>query len=262
MKICPNCHSQMANDKNFCTNCGAKLRSSSEQTVNTTKKLINQNEESKVQQNISVQPENANSPQTSSTNIDFENYWHWLVNSWKKPMQFQESEKWYGIITFVLEDLLFVIGLWVGTNSALGGFGQVDGVTAFKMFMFLILMSVGTLGSSYIGNYFVYSSKRESVVDYINKVAHISNLNMILMVLAFLLFLVGSIKGGLFLSVVASIIFLLAAGVQITAKKNPSRDKFYGLLIFVGIQTLIYLMLGSMLMSALGSIGSAFKMMF
>ena len=85
---------------------------------------------------------------------------------------------------------------------------------------------------------------------------------MILMVLAFLLFLVGSIKGGLFLSVVASIIFLLAAGVQITAKKNPSRDKFYGLLIFVGIQTLIYLMLGSMLMSALGSIGSAFKMMF
>lgn len=149
MKKCPNCGAMMSADTNFCTNCGADLRSvpvekpveqmrssqvdpmpmqqampnmqstsETEQSVqpNSQMQATNQtNQVNQVNQMPMQQPMQNNAQMPVQNQMQqpsgFSIYWQWFVNSLKRPDAKQHTEKWYGIVNLLVEILLTTLTL-------------------------------------------------------------------------------------------------------------------------------------------------------
>ena len=78
-----------------------------------------------------------------------------------------------------------------------------------------------------------------------NRVAQLSNINAIIMVVAFVCFILGrnNYSFAVLLSVIALLIFDLACIMMTVKGRNAKHDSFYGLLISVAIALIIMMVL-------------------
>ncbi|QNQ80203.1 zinc ribbon domain-containing protein [Lactobacillus sp. PV034] len=258
MKICPNCQAQVEDDVKFCTHCGYKFANNAAnqavQTVVNNQPPVSPNYNQATNVNPQPQPQSQPAqPQSQITNqisnavhnFDAHNLWQWFVDSWKHPLGEQKAPKWYGIVTFIVEDILFALGSMLIANAAMSSatFGMFSGNSdtngAFiQVFLFLILLTLGSILASFIASKFVYS-QTIGFWDYVNRIAQIDNLSAIFMIVAFIGALIKSDGLFAFLVILAGIFFELAVFVPVLADKNAKRDKFYGLIIGVVIQLII-----------------------
>lgn len=266
MKICPNCGAQVEKDYKFCTKCGHKFDPAQQpvgsrtnaaqptrsQMYNSTQSQPQSAQQPQMQTQIPVQPQQQTQNQFTSQisnavqNFDANNLWQWFVNSWKHPVGEQNAEKWYGIVTFIVEDLLFVFASAIVANQAMSsatfglfsGNSETNGIFV-QLFLFFVLLTFGSILASFVGSKFVYGQSTPSWWDYTNRVAQIDNLSAIFIVIAFVGGLMKSAGLYSLLSLLAGIFFILAVFAPILINKNAKRDKFYGLIIAIVLQLII-----------------------
>lgn len=211
MKECPNCHAEMGANVNFCTNCGTDLR----QVAVSEEKPAPAAPEPKAApvQEAEVKAEGQADSQASgqaknvlssgqAKNV-LSTYWQWLLHAWKKPAEAVAAEKWYGLTTLILEDLLFILAGLTGMNKLASSlitrypyFSSV--ITELKSsFSSYVMISV-VLGQVVVLaiNYFAMKRFAKSEFDflgYLNRYAHLSAYSLILNVLFWLFALTGSL---------------------------------------------------------------------
>lgn len=202
MKECPNCHAEMRADVNFCTNCGTDLR----QVAVSEEKPAPAAPEPKAApvQEAEVKAEGqADSQASGQAKKVLSTYWQWLLHAWKKPAEAVGAEKWYGLTTLILEDLLFILAGLTGMNKLASSlitkypyFSSV--ITELKSsFSSYVIISV-VLGQVVVLaiNYFAMKRFAKSEFDflgYLNRYAHLSAYSLILNVLFWLFALTGSL---------------------------------------------------------------------
>lgn len=202
MKECPNCHAEMRADVNFCTNCGTDLR----QVAVSEEKPAPATPEPKAApvQEAEVKAEGqADSQASGQAKKVLSTYWQWLLHAWKKPAEAVGAEKWYGLTTLILEDLLFILAGLTGMNKLASSlitkypyFSSV--ITELKSsFSSYVIISV-VLGQVVVLaiNYFAMKRFAKSEFDflgYLNRYAHLSAYSLILNVLFWLFALTGSL---------------------------------------------------------------------
>lgn len=282
MKTCPNCGSKMDQDVNFCTNCGTDLRnvpldSEAEkveisQTTSESPESVQPERQGKEVkgENSKTTKEQINSDQTTRQTVTQEpsmfkvhatNMWQWFVNSWKHPFEEQQAEKWYGWVTLLVENILFILGLYICINKyAQDQLGNSDmGEAAqnivsnfstsllFELFLYLIITAAALIAVAYYAYKFVYGTT-EQIFDFINRIVSCSNLSAVLYVLSFICLIIGSedmLKVGIPLAGIAMAIFSLAVYTVVIGNSQPVvHDKFYGLLIVVVVQIIVMAILG------------------
>ena len=207
MKECPNCHAEMGANVNFCTNCGTDLRQvavSEEKPAPAApepKAAPVQEAEVKAESQASGQAKNVLSSGQAKNVLS--TYWQWLLHAWKKPAEAVAAEKWYGLTTLILEDLLFILAGLTGMNKLASSlitkypyFSSV--ITELKSsFSSYVIISV-VLGQVVVLaiNYFAMKRFANSEFDflgYLNRYAHLSAYSLILNVLFWLFALTGSL---------------------------------------------------------------------
>lgn len=202
MKECPNCHAEMRANVNFCTNCGTDLR----QVAVSEEKPAPATPEPKAApvQEAEVKAEGqADSQASGQAKKVLSTYWQWLLHAWKKPAEAVGAEKWYGLTTLILEDLLFILAGLTGMNKLASSlitkypyFSSV--ITELKSsFSSYVIISV-VLGQVVVLaiNYFAMKRFAKSEFDflgYLNRYAHLSAYSLILNVLFWLFALTGSL---------------------------------------------------------------------
>ena len=202
MKECPNCHAEMRADVNFCTSCGTDLR----QVAVSEEKPAPAAPEPKAApvQEAEVKAEGqADSQASGQAKKVLSTYWQWLLHAWKKPAEAVGAEKWYGLTTLILEDLLFILAGLTGMNKLASSlitkypyFSSV--ITELKSsFSSYVIISV-VLGQVVVLaiNYFAMKRFAKSEFDflgYLNRYAHLSAYSLILNVLFWLFALTGSL---------------------------------------------------------------------
>ena len=202
MKECPNCHAEMGANVNFCTNCGTDLR----QVAVSEEKPAPAAPEPKAApvQEAEVKAEGqADSQASGQAKKVLSTYWQWLLHAWKKPAEAVGAEKWYGLTTLILEDLLFILAGLTGMNKLASSlitkypyFSSV--ITELKSsFSSYVIISV-VLGQVVVLaiNYFAMKRFAKSEFDflgYLNRYAHLSAYSLILNVLFWLFALTGSL---------------------------------------------------------------------
>lgn len=202
MKECPNCHAEMRANVNFCTNCGTDLR----QVAVSEEKPAPAAPEPKAApvQEAEVKVEGqADSQASGQAKNVLSTYWQWLLHAWKKPAEAVAAEKWYGLTTLILEDLLFILAGLTGMNKLASSlitkypyFSSV--ITELKSsFSSYVIISV-VLGQVVVLaiNYFAMKRFAKSEFDflgYLNRYAHLSAYSLILNVLFWLFALTGSL---------------------------------------------------------------------
>lgn len=202
MKECPNCHAEMGANVNFCTNCGTDLR----QVAVSEEKPAPATPEPKAApvQEAEVKAEGqADSQASGQAKKVLSTYWQWLLHAWKKPAEAVGAEKWYGLTTLILEDLLFILAGLTGMNKLASSlitkypyFSSV--ITELKSsFSSYVIISV-VLGQVVVLaiNYFAMKRFAKSEFDflgYLNRYAHLSAYSLILNVLFWLFALTGSL---------------------------------------------------------------------
>lgn len=310
MKTCPNCGSKMEPSVNFCTNCGADLRNvpldSEEHSVQASepkmtrvgnrketsepKDSSNNNREGRAtvnsrsvqstQENTSSQQSNYQQPRPQSQvgrqftqavqNFDAHNMWQWFVNSWKHPFSDQQSERWYGWITLIVEDLLIGLGLFIGEQRAAGAADSMLGGTnimnssagftfgtAIEVAFFLALTEAAWILAAYLAYKVIYGKSRD-FLDLTNHVVQTSNLSAIFIVVYFVFMLLMGPAGVAFSAVMlwlSILFFSMALTVVVLGHQNPVHDKFYGYVLFIALQfitgLILFLIIGGTVMDKL-----------
>ncbi len=100
--------------------------------------------------------------------------WQWFVNSWKHPFSDQQSERWYGWITLIVEDLLIGLGLFIGEQRAAGAADSMLGGTnimnssagftfgtAIEVAFFLALTEAAWILAAYLAYKVIYGKSRD-----------------------------------------------------------------------------------------------------
>ncbi len=220
MKECPNCHAEMGANVNFCTNCGTDLRQvavSEEKPAPAApepKAAPVQEAEVKAESQADSQASGQVKNVPSSGQVKnvlssgqaknvLSTYWQWLLHAWKKPAEAVGAEKWYGLTTLILEDLLFILAGLTGMNKLASSL-----ITKYPYFS-SIITELKSSFSSYIMigvvlgqvvvlaiNYFAMKRFAKSEFDflgYLNRYAHLSAYSLILNVLFWLFALTGSL---------------------------------------------------------------------
>ncbi|WEV71015.1 zinc ribbon domain-containing protein [Lactobacillus sp. ESL0785] len=230
MKKCPECGAMLNVDVNFCTNCGADVRQVLQVEVNR----------SDIQTEIKRIQENADNQDSSD---QLQQYWQWLVISWQHPFKEQVSVSWYGLVTLLIEDFLLALGLYIGTsnisNQYINGqqlpvFTGISLGTTFEIFFFVLLFEAAFAGTIYLVYLFIYGQRR-SFISVFNHALQASNLNIILMLAAFIFMMLG-IGGKVFAIMLCAVCFNIFVGafvVVLLGDPNPVRDKMYGFMIAV-----------------------------
>lgn len=256
MKKCPNCGALMENGVNFCTKCGSDLRSITlekdpEQATTATEKTA------PVAAEVNQQHVNSGSY--------LQNYWEWLVESWKRPADSNlTAQSWYGWLTILIEDVLFVTGLYFFAKSVItGAIGLVNhfGVDTrgwgnfdiyfsivFRVFLIILIFQVIVIASHFAAYKFIYD-EQVHLLDFVNRGVHASNLNLILTVIFFLLMVLGlnSIRFTLFLVLLLFVLFFIGQEVALLANDGARRDKAYGALLAFGIIFVCSLIMNSLI---------------
>lgn len=170
IKICPNCGAEMSADTNFCTNCGFDLR------------------------NVPVATDApVDKAQPSQASIELNNYWNWLLQSWKKPTAKIPAARWYGVVTMIAETLLVVIAVMIKGNSLADKAGMFSSQlksmiskASVNGFIYNIIFELVIIAVSFGFVYLTYR-KQINFFDYINWIAQGSNLLVITSIIEFLL---------------------------------------------------------------------------
>lgn len=244
MKKCPQCGALMEKSVNFCTKCGTDLR-----------EVIVEQETSKGEnvqvQETPVEVQNATIQTNSGSN--FQSYWQWLVESWKNPAQSGSgAESWYGWVTILIEDFLFILGLYFFAKSLITGaagfanqFGadirsignyDISFSIIFRVFMIILIFEVIVIGSNFVAYKFIYGGQPK-VLAFVNHSVHASNLNLILSAVFFVLMMLGlnSIRFTLILIFVMLTLFLIGQSVTLLSDSKAMRDRVFGALIAFAI---------------------------
>lgn len=312
MKICPNCHAEMDDNVKFCTSCGYDLRNVApvqstapveEQPASEAPQTSTAPTSEAVNNETTAQPQQAASQQQStnqqnqqqaqhrsaSVTIDTasmaaasQGYWKWLVGSWKSPFAFQKTGKFAGCITFLIEALLFTLGVGhfvqlaataanTYANSAASIFGGESSATTssysigagfyIAMILTVLIGAIAMVGVAYLISRAVSSiAANLGFVDFMNAIAHYSSSILILLVIFDIVaFLAGSSVGSVVLilfvvtlipaiwsiSIITSIVF---------CQSRSSFDRIYGALIAMVINSFIYMIAGSIAGSQLASV--------
>ncbi|MDF7669198.1 zinc ribbon domain-containing protein [Lactobacillus sp. ESL0703] len=231
MKKCQSCGALMNVDVNFCTNCGADIRQVAQQQVNRAD----------IQAEINRGQGTADETSRQNSDDQLQKYWHWLVKSWRHPFSEQESVNWYGAITLLIEDVIFALGLYIGMSGIssqyingqqLPVFTGISFGTALEVLFFVMLLEAAIAGANYLAYLFIYGQRR-SFISFFNYAIQASNLNVILIVAAFIFMMLG-IGGKIFAVLLCLICFGIfgdAFQVVLLGDTNPVRDKMYGFLI-------------------------------
>lgn len=291
MKTCPNCGEKMEASVNFCTSCGTDLRNvpldaekKVEPKATTPVQPTQQTEVSQptvpvaptqphrtqyVRQNNTAQPKFDTSKVTSQISgavksFDAQGFWQWLLGSWKRPMDNEPVEPWYGSALLVVEYIVVTVGVYLGAHNAVNGWLSQQGTDlptqvttqanslvssiVWRVFFYLIIAAIGTIFATYIARIFVYGTK-EPIFSLINRLVHISNYAVILAILVFLCALMGSMDNykmwiyGLYLLSAMVLLFDLAGITTIANDEGAVKDKFIGVIIFTIIQLIIAVIL-------------------
>lgn len=280
MKRCPNCNAEVPDDAKFCTHCGAKLAA-----VPAAAK----SEPVAAQNNQPQQPF-----QRKANSQDFQNslnsYWKWLVGSWKKPFENQITNKYFGLITLLLEVLLFTLGvghlaqkgaavasnaannindiksLFSGSSSSTVSSSYTIGFGFYiSIILIIFLAAVAMVGVSFLILHAVGGNQsQESFLNYLNRLAHYSN-SILILDIAFCLILflasVGSTSVLLSLLILSliSIIWTITLTLGVTTFKNSGQfDRIYGAIISAAICSIIEIVALSLIASKLGDTVSSF----
>lgn len=254
MKVCPNCGAQMDKSVNFCTNCGADLRDVAEkQAATTTSAADRRDEAAKTRKSVTHTAANQTTTsekattQTAVKNTRANNYWNWLLASWKKPAAFQKVESWFGWVTILVENLIYVLGITIAVHNLINNAGGYNGISeqvgAFsnnillQLLLYLLFVEAATIAGAFAGHKFIYQDQI-SFLDFVNQVAQGSNLSVILVVISFICFLTGSanlIAFSLVFGGIGSMFLNISLFNAILAGEKAARDRIYGLLIFSAI---------------------------
>lgn len=239
MKECPNCHAEMGEDVNFCTNCGTDLR----QVAVSEEKPAPAAPEPKAApvQEAEVKAEGQASSQAE--NVLF-TYWQWLLHAWKKPAEAMAAEKWYGLTTLILEDLFFILAGLTGMNklasSLITSYPYLSAIiTELKSSAFSYVVISVVLGQVVVLaiNYFAMKRFAKSEFDflgYLNRYAHLSAYSLILNVLFWLFALTGSLgPQGIVLSMTAVVGFVALIYVLLEEKAEKIDQMQFALVISI-----------------------------
>lgn len=296
MKTCPNCGGKMEASVNFCTSCGTDLRNvplddekkaeaatptqptqqtevvqptasvnSSQPTQAAMPRRTQYVHQDNAQNSNTVPPKFDTSKVTSQIsgavkNFDAQGFWQWLLGSWKRPMDDEPVEPWYGSVLLVVEYIVVSIGVYLGAHNALNSWLSQQGTdlptqvttqanslvtsVVWRVFFYLVIAAIGTVVATYVARIFVYGNK-EPIFPLVNKMVHISNYAVILAILVFLCALMGSIDNykmwmyGLYCLSAMVLLFDLAGITSIVNDDNAVKDKFIGVIIFTVIQLII-----------------------
>lgn len=261
MKKCPKCGASMPDDSNFCTECGEKL------TDVTNCKNDELSSDTTEQNKYSTGAEHMK--QT------FINYFHWIVNSWMHPTEIEKPvSKWFGIVSIVVEILLFSISFFECTKNLISSINSFAGNTvnslasifgsqlqnigqlinfdpfsiSLKLFIMLIILSLVIFGAVYGIHCWIFK-QRENFFDFINRFAHYTN---VILIINALLCVVGLISNSYTLMIILLFLslcfYILGMTSIIIVYQEPQRfDRFYGaimVLLVIFIITVILIRIG------------------
>lgn len=266
----------MEADVNFCTSCGTDLRNvpvdgtqrtqdPAPQEQKPVEKPVEKVEQEQVQQPVeapqqtrsqqaqrpSAASETMNKMGNAIKNIDRENLAKWFTTSWKEPSADVEGEKWYGIVTLLLEMIVFAWTLGSGMKNTI--YQQFRGTTipesaqksvnqmihgiTLDVFLLVLIGGAGIVVGSYLAYRFVYG-KAPEFFTYVNRLVHLSNINVFL-VLALGLIALTNLKDMTTLyAALANITLLLFlfAGASLLKDNEPrQKDYFYGIILYLVI---------------------------
>ena len=256
MKECPNCHAEMGEDVNFCTNCGTDLR----QVAVSEEKPAPAAPEPKAApvQEAEVKAEGQADGQASgqAENV-LSTYWQWLLHAWKKPTEAVATEKWYGLTTLILEDLFFILAVLAGMNNLASSLitsypyfsSIITEITSYPYFS-SIITELKSSFSSYVMisvvlgqvvvlaiNYFAMKRFAKSEFDflgYLNRYAHLSAYSLILNVLFLLFALTGNLGlQGIVFNMTAVVGFLALIYVLLEEKAEKIDQMQFALVISI-----------------------------
>ncbi len=256
MKKCPNCGSEMEADVNFCTVCGTDLRNIS--AANDQENLNSQSKDSSKSNSVNKLQENETFSRVTAAvkNFDKDSLWNWFVTSWKTPSANQKGEKWYGIVTILIEMVLFIWGTVFGIKKSIiqitgintsnntefqNNFNQVFHSLTIDLFLAVFLLGAGVVVGSYFAHKFV-NEKSPAFLDYTNKIVQLSNINAIVVLAVTLLSFIdykGLISIISLLALFAGLLFLIAGAVSICEGHGENRDSFWGVIIYVIIMLVV-----------------------
>lgn len=122
---------------------------------------------------------------TSKKNAN--NIWQWLVASWKKPFAAKPAESWFGWLTLLIENILFVLGLYICINKYVGQYTGGDSPVAeaahnmlsnfstsvlLEFLLYFLLMIVAVIALAFFARKFVYG-KNDTVLALVNRIVSI-----------------------------------------------------------------------------------------
>lgn len=255
MKYCSNCGAKLKDGAKFCTSCGQAIV----QKTEPQPKAVEQAE-------ATAQPQPAPAVKTAVVNNEkmkqvAGNYWSWLASACKKPFTPQEGPKYAGVITLLIEGILFGLAILllirkiaravmsiadVLFNSYIRIEGQEGFSVAFAFFLVTVIVAFVMIGVNYLVEKSFSEAKHPNFVTMINNIAHKSvyllPLNL-LFLLSVMMISDQNLSGLKFSLVVIGLmldvwtIAILATGYEIV---KPKFDRFYATFAIYLVDAIIY----------------------
>lgn len=271
MKQCPNCHTQLADNIKYCTNCGQFVGDISPQSTATSKSATVEPRVQPVAQNNVAQQANSAAPDFNRARILSQNYFQNLLLSWQHPNRFNAptQQRYFGITSFIIIALLNTLTLWgvianagrlltaLITNlstifdpTSTESFSVTQQQTVqqeinrvisqytsgvyFKFFLMTLIVFIFFIGCGYLVKRYLIGDETVALFDYINEYAHYINGMIVLSALTFLLALLGiaaTYKIIFFLIIVGSVLFNVGFFMATSSGLERRFDKIYSLVI-------------------------------
>ena len=254
MKYCTNCGAKLKDGAKFCTSCGQAIV----QKTEPQPKAVEQAE-------ATAQPQPAPAVKTAVVNNEkmkqvAGNYWSWLASACKKPFTPQEGPKYAGVITLLIEGILFGLSIMLlirkiaravmSIAEALiallsSPIPTIENRVGFYVLITVIVAFV-MIGVNYLVEKSFSEAKHPNFVTMINNIAHKSvyllPLNL-LFLLSVMMISDQNLSGLKFSLVVIGLmlavwtIAILATGYEIV---KPKFDRFYATFAIYLVDAIIY----------------------
>ena len=292
MKYCSNCGAKLKDGAKFCTNCGQAIvqktepkpvleevvaEPQSQQPVvekqAVTEKVSPQPEpqpKAVEQAETTAQPQPAPAVKTAVVNNEkmkqvAGNYWSWLASACKKPFTPQEGPKYAGVITLLIEGILFGLSIMLLIRKIASAVmsiaealiallsspiptieNRVGFYVFFAFFLITVIVAFVMIGVNYLVEKSFSEAKHPNFVTMINNIAH-KSVYLLPLNLLFLLNVMmisdQNLSGMKFSLVVIGLmlavwtIAILATGYEIV---KPKFDRFYATFAIYLVDAIIY----------------------